>query len=573
VARAAAIGDAFAMPFALGLDHGTSSVRALLVDTADGREVATATSAYPTGDGGVVTDPHNPDVARQHPADWHRGAVAAVRDVLAQARALRGFEPRQIAGIGVDTTGSTPLPVDRTLRPLALLPEFATDPGAMAWLWKDHSSHAEAAEITAKARTLRLPYLAKCGGTYSSEWFWSKLLHCERQHPRVAAAAHAWLEFCDYIPAWLCGIADPAAAPRSICAAGHKAMYHPQWQGLPSRDFLAALAPGLVRARETFRAPALAVDHRAGTLCEPVAQQLGLPAGIPVAVGALDAHLGAVGSGIGPGTLVKILGTSTCDCMVAPMNRPLPDVPGLCGIAPETILPGMYGLEAGQSAVGDIFQWFVQKIALHGSGEAMHEQSMHEQLAAAAARLEPGSSGLLALDWHNGNRCVLVDPRLTGLVLGLTLQTTTPELYRAWIEATAFGARAILDRLHEHGVATERIVTCGGVAEKSPLLMQIYADVCERPLASARSAQACALGAACCGAVVGGAHADVPAAQRAMTGVKAQVYQPDPRAAAVYRRLYALYRQVHDAFGLQGERDLSGVMKELLAIRDQARAQ
>lgn len=550
--------------FALGLDFGTSSARALLVSTATGEEVAAASFAYPTGEGGVLGDPRDPDVARQHPGDHLEGARRTVRAVVERARAERGVEAARIVGIGVDTTGSTPLPVDGRLRPLALLPEFRGRAAAEAWLWKDHSAHAEAAEITALARTSRPAFLGKCGGTYSSEWFWSKILRCHRTDPQVAAAAATWLELCDFLPAWLCGRSDPAEVPRSICAAAHKAMYHPVWGGLPDAAFLSQLDPGLVRVRESFATPALPSDRRAGSLCAGVAAELGLPAGIPVAVGALDAHLGAVGSGVGPGTLVKILGTSTCDCMVAPLEQALPDVPGLCGIAPESILPGMHGLEAGQSAVGDIFQWFVQRLA---PGAAAHAE-----LAAGAARLRPGASGLLALDWHNGNRSVLVDPRLSGLVLGLSLQTSAAEVYRALIESTAFGARVILDRLAEHGVAVDRVVTCGGVAEKSPLLMQIYADVCEVPLQSARSAEACALGAAVFGAVVGGAHRSVQAAQQAMTGIKDRTYAPDAGAVAVYRRLYALYRRLHDAFGTAGPRDLSHVMKELLAVRDEARA-
>lgn len=554
--------------YSLGLDYGTGSVRALLVDTQNGTEVATASFAYPTGDHGVVTAPDDPNVARQQPADYLEGAIATVQEVLRRAAAVPGFHPAQIVGIGVDTTGSTPLPVDRHAVPLAFDETFEDDAAAMAWLWKDHSAHAEAAEITAAAQRAGAPYLSTCGGTYSSEWFWSKVLRCARRHPHVARAAAGWLELCDFIPAWLCGITDLAAVPRSICAAAHKALYHPRWGGLPSREFLASLHPDLARVRDTFRAPALPSDRIAGNLCAAVATQLGLPAGLPVAVGALDAHLGAVGSGCGPGTLVKILGTSTCDCMVAPLAQELPAIPGLCGIAPESIVPGMHGLEAGQSAVGDIFQWFVHKVAPQGFGQG---EAAHAALAAAAQQLAPGASGLLALDWHNGNRCVLVDPRLTGLVLGLTLATTPPELYRAWIEATAFGARTILDRLAEYGVAVERIVTCGGVAEKSPLLMQIYADVCDRPLLIARSAEACALGAAICGAVVGGAHRSVQAAQAAMTGVKDVVYTPRADHASVYRQLYALYRQVHDAFGVRGAHDVAQVMKDLLDLRDRAR--
>ncbi|MFO1078659.1 MAG: ribulokinase [Planctomycetota bacterium] len=550
----------------LGLDFGTAAVRALVVDAATGRELGSASRAYPSGDHGVLHDPADRDVARQHPGDHLGCATAAVREALARARDA-GCEPAAIAGIGVDTTGSTPLPVDAHMQPLALRPEFRGALAAAAWLWKDHSAHAEAAEITALARSRGLPYLDTCGGAYSSEWFWSKVLRCARTAPPVFAAAAAWFELCDFVPAWLCGITDPAAVPRSICAAGHKAMYHPRWGGLPAREFLAALHAELPRVAATFRAPAQPSDRRAGTLCERVAGELGLCPGIPVATGALDAHHGAVGSGCAPGTLVKILGTSTCDCIVEPLSTALPAIPGVAGIAPESILPGMHGIEAGQSAVGDIFHWFVEKVAPRGFGDG---DAMHGVLSRAAAALRPGASGLLALDWHNGNRCVLADPRLSGLVLGLSLSTTAPELYRAWIEATAFGARMILDRLAEHGVRVDRIVTCGGVAEKNPLLMQIYADVLERPLLSARSGEACALGAAVFAAVVAGVHPDALAAQRAMTGQKEAAYRPGGPAVAIYRRLFACYRSVHDAFGTKGAGPIDGVMKELLAIRDGA---
>ena len=555
--------------FALGLDFGTSSVRALIADTQSGEEIATATFDYPSGDAGVLTEGSNPDIARQHPGDYLEGAQKTVQQALAIAHEHPGFAVDLIRGIGVDSTGSTPLPVDAELRPLALAPEFNGELAAQAWLWKDHSAHAEAAEITDLARQQRPEYLSKCGGTYSSEWFWSKVLRCTREHPQVAAQAATWLELCDFVPAWLCGIRNATDVPRSICAAAHKAMYHPDWKGLPDEEFLGKLSPQLPALRNTFGNPARPSNHRAGMLCDEVAQQLGLPAGIPVAVGALDAHLGAVGSGVAPGTLVKILGTSTCDCMVAPLSLDLPEVPGLCGVAPESILPGMHGIEAGQSAVGDIFQWFVSKVAPRdfGSGD---DADTHAALSEAAARLQAGASGLLALDWHNGNRSVLTDPRLSGMVLGLSLQTTPPELYRAWIEATAFGARVILDRLEEYGVEVQRVITCGGVAEKSPLLMQIYADVCQVPLLSARSTQACALGAAICGAVAGGAHADLPTAQRHMTGTAERSYQPGA-AASVYARLYALYRQLHDAFGQGSQTDLSQTMKQLLQIRDEQR--
>ena len=551
--------------YAIGIDFGTNSVRAVVVNIANGTEIATSVFNYPTGEKGVVLDPRNPDLARQHPQDYLDGTVATVTDALRQAAATPGFSPAQVVGVGVDTTGSTPLPVDANGTPLALLDEFNTDPNAMAWLWKDHTGHAEAAEITALAARMRPEYLAKCGGTYSSEWFWSKLLRCRRAAPNVFAAMHTWVEHADWMTGILTGTDHPSRIKRCVCAAGHKAMFNPGWGGYPDAEFVAALDPELVRIQQTLPAAAYDVADSAGGLTVEWASKLGLPAGTPVAMGAFDAHLGAVGSGIRPGTLVKIIGTSCCDMMVAPLDRELPDIPGLCGIVPESILPGCYGMEAGQSAVGDIFNWFV--------GCMKPEGETHESLTAKAAALKPGESGLLALDWHNGNRTVLVDQRLTGAVLGMTLHTKPEEVYRALIEATAFGARVIMERFIEYGVAVDRIVNCGGISGKNAMLMQIYADVMNRPLEISASTQTCAVGAAMAGAVAAGAHSDFAAAAKAMVLVDEKVYTPDAENARVYGELFALYRQVHDNFGVRGHQGgLFTVMKELLSIRDKARA-
>lgn len=558
--------------FALGVDYGTSSVRALVVDTRNGEEISTAVWAYRHGTDGVITDDRDPNLARQHPGDYIEGFERAVSKAIGQARRVDGFAPERIVGIGVDTTGSTPIPVDRQGMPLGMSAEFANEPAAMAWLWKDHTSHAEAAEITQKAAKAGLPYLAKCGGTYSSEWYWSKMLRCERAHPKVAQAAHAWVELCDFVPAYLAGSTDPHTLRRSICAAGHKAMHHASWDGLPAAAFLESLSPGFSRYRSRYDQRALPSDQRAGALSGGIAARVGLPAGIPIAVGAFDAHMGAVGAGIGPGTLVKIIGTSTCDCMVWPMEAPLADIPGVCGIVPESILPGMYGIEAGQSAVGDIFNWFASGFGGVGGGGGGGEDA-HRVLSEAAARLMPGESGLVSLDWHNGNRTVLVDPLLTGLVVGQTLATTPAEIYRSLIEATAFGALKIIDRIESYGVKINEIINCGGIAEKSPLVMQIYADVTGRPMKVSRSAQTCALGAGIFGSVVGAAHKSVPAAQAAMTGIKAHIYQPQERNTDVYRRLYGVYSKLHDSFGLAGSgAALGNVMKELIEIRRLARS-
>ncbi|MCX6564742.1 MAG: ribulokinase [Candidatus Aminicenantes bacterium] len=555
--------------YTLGLDFGTNSVRALLVDIRNGRELATAIHAYASGREGILLDPKNPSLARQDPADYLKGIEVAVRQTLAKAKkADKVFDPSQVIGIGVDTTGSTPIPVDRDGTPLAFHKEFKKNLNAMAWLWKDHTGFAEAAEITALAAREHPEYLAKCGGTYSSEWFFSKILHCLRVDPKVFDAAASWVECCDYIPAVLVGETRPEPILRGRCAAGHKAMFNAHWGGLPAKDFLAKLDPKLGGLRDRLYDKTFTSDAPAGKLAPAWAKKLGLAAGIPVAVGAFDAHLGAVGSGVFPGKFVKIVGTSTCDICVWPSDRPLADVPGLCGIVDGSVLPGYFGLEAGQSAVGDIFNWFVKYVQPGGP-----VQDSHASLTRQAAKLKPGQSGLLALDWNNGNRTILVDQRLTGLLLGQTLHTRPEEIYRALIEATAFGALTIIRRFEEYGIRIDEVINCGGIAEKNPLVMQIYADVIGKEMKIARSAQTCALGSAIAGAVAAGREAGgygtFPEAQAAMCGVKPRTFKPDPGNHKVYLELYKLYRQLHDAFGTK---DWSGsmynVMKDLLAIRD-----
>jgi L-ribulokinase len=329
------------------------------------------------------------------------------------------------------------------------------------------------------------------------------------------------------------------------------------------------LDPELIKAADHYADRAITADQQAGRLTEEMANKVGLPAGLPVAVGTFDAHAGAVGAGVKPGTLVKIIGTSTCDITVWPLDKPLADIPGLCGIVPGSVIPGMYGLEAGQSAVGDIFNWFVKHLA---PGSQPASGDAHANLTREAEKLKPGTSGLMALDWNNGNRTILVDPLLTGLLVGQTLHTTAAEIYRALIEATAFGALTIINRFEEYGVQVKEVVNCGGIAEKNPLVMQIYADVCNRPMKVSRSAQTCALGAAIYGAVAGGAYRSVAAAQRKMTGTKSTVYRPNRAAAATYAELYRIYHQLHDAFGTATYNGkLQAVMKDLIAIRNRVR--
>lgn len=551
--------------YSIGIDYGTNSVRALVVDIATGQELGTTVCPYPSGDEGIITDPADHNLARQSPADWLYGLEKSVCGALAEAQGAAGFDPADVIGIGVDTTGSTPLPVDAKLKPIVFCDEFKDNKNAQAWLWKDHTSVEEAARITEAAKKERPQFLAKCGGTYSSEWFFAKVWHCLNVDPAVFKAAHTWVEFADWVPAMLAGITDVKDLKPGVCAAGHKAMYNDGWGGLPDKDFLAGLAPELGELRTRLFDKAYPSDVKAGALCEAWAGMLGLPAGIPIAVGAFDAHMGAVGSGVSDGVLSKIIGTSTCDIMVAPESAGIPDIPGVCGIVNGSVLPGYLGIEAGQSAVGDIFNWFV-KVVCRGEG------SLHEALTADVEEQKPGQSGLLALDWNNGNRTILVDQRLTGLLLGQTLHTTRQEIYRALIEGTAYGARAIVERIGEYGVKINKVICCGGIAEKNPMLMQIYADVLGMPMEISRSAQTCALGAAIFGSVVAGAenggHDNTEAAQKAICGVKDIVYKPIAGNQKVYDRLYGLYKKLHDAFGVAGHtEDLSVVMKALLEIK------
>lgn len=555
--------------YTIGIDFGTNSVRAIVVDLATGEEVGTSVCDYPSGEHGVLLDAREPDLARQRPQDYLVGLEHSVRGALHAASGSPSFASDRVIGIGIDTTGSTPIPVDAHGDPLAFQSRFRDRLAAQVWLWKDHTAHVEAERITVLAAVRCPDVLAQCGGRYSSEWYWAKILHCATADAEVFDAAHTWVEHADWIPAVLTGTTSPSQLRRGVCAAGHKALFVAAHGGYPDESFFTALDARLVRVRRTLPDRVYGAGERAGALTTEWATRLGLPAGIAVSIGAFDAHLGAIGAGIGDGTMVKIIGTSTCDLMVAPIESTISDIPGLCGVVPGSVMPGYYGLEAGQSAVGDIFSWWVDGVRPSGL--------THAELSSQAARLEPGESGVLALDWWNGNRTVLVDPRLTGLMLGLTLQSSPGEIYRALIEATAFGARVIQERFEAYGVPVQRVVNCGGIAEKNPVVMQIYADVLGRSIAISRSGQTCALGAAIAGAVAAGAsaggYAQFAPAIASMTGVRETVFTPRPAARATYDQLYAIYRQLHDAFGGADERSttLASAMKDLLDLRDAVR--
>src|SRR3954447_1354050 len=396
VSRPAAGGLMADKGFTIGVDYGTNSVRAVVVDCTDGAVLGAHVFEYPSGDQGILLDPKQPHLARQNPADYIDGLRESVRGAVAEAKRHTRFSSDRVIGIGVDTTGSTPLPIDQTAQPLALDPRFRDNLAAHAWLWKDHTSAAEAAAITRAAERYAPELLAPIGGTYSSEWWWSKIWHCLKVAPDVFAAAASWVELADFVPAVLAGATDPKKIVRCICAAGHKAMYSESWGGLPPKSFLARLDSKLADLRDRLYDKAYPPGRPAGSLSAEWAEALGLREGIAIAMGGFDAHYGAVGSGVRTGTLVKIIGTSTCDCAIAPVADGIANVPGICGIVNGSIVPDYFGIEAGQSAVGDLLKWWVEGVS--GGSDALHAQ-----LSTEAARLAPGESGLIALDWNNGN--------------------------------------------------------------------------------------------------------------------------------------------------------------------------
>jgi len=574
--------------FALGIDFGTNSVRSVTVEVNTGDEVGSFVQEYTRGRDGIIEKPGDPNFARQDPMEYIEGLEASVKGAI-QASSNRREVAENIIGIGIDTTGSTPIPVDSRGLPLSFSERFKDNPNAMAWLWKDHTSFAEAAQFTQQAKREPTDYTKYCGGTYSSEWFFSKILHLSRVDPEVFSAAASFVEHCDLMPALLVGQTDRKRIMRSRCAAGHKAMFNAEWGGLPPQEFFSRVDRNLDGIIPKLYRESCTADKRVGALCREWAQRLGLKEGIAVAGGAFDAHTGAVGAGIREGTLVKIMGTSTCDMMIVPPEALNVAIKGICGQVDGSIVPAYIGLEAGQSAVGDIFAWyrdqvrwplesilpktsFGQKLKSEKISALVKESkdTVYDVLSEKGAKLRPGQSGLLALDWHNGNRTILVDPNLSGLIVGLNLQTRPEEIFRALIEATAFGARVIMDRISEYGVSINDIITCGGLAEKNPYLMQIYADVTGRPIKVSRSAQTCALGTAMFGAVAAGYYKRVEDAQKAMGGLKEIVYRPDLNSKAIYGRLFKLYRRLHDSFGTRDfvENHFS-VMKELLEIKRQ----
>jgi L-ribulokinase len=539
--------------YLIGVDFGSDSARALVVNADTGEEMASEVSFYRRWSQGLYSDAAQ-NQFRHHPLDYLESLEECITGAL---KKLPPEVAANVIGIGVDTTGSTPVAVDENGTPLALLDEFRENPNAMFILWKDHTAVREAAEINNLARTWGgVDYTKYEGGVYSSEWFWAKILHILRVDEKVRAAAHSWVEVCDWIPAVLTGTTDPKVLKRSRCAAGHKAMWHPEWGGLPSEEFLTKLDPLLEGLRDRLFTETYTSDEKAGELTEEWAQRLGLPAGTAVAVGAFDAHMGAVGGGIREHALVKIMGTSTCDVMVVSKEQ-LGDslVAGICGQVDGSVIPGMVGLEAGQSAFGDVYAWL--RDVLLWSWEALGEEvglsketlakirsKILVKLTEEAAKVDPSTTTVVALDWLNGRRTPYADQELKGALVGLTLGTDAPRLFRALVEATAFGSKAIVDRFREEGVEIREVIAQGGIPGKNEFVMQVSADVLGMPIKVVRSDQAVALGAAMFGAVAAGKYSDVFEAQDAMLSGYSKVYNPDPESSRRYQELYEKYLQI-----------------------------
>ncbi|MFC1731487.1 ribulokinase [candidate division KSB1 bacterium] len=544
--------------YVIGVDFGTDSVRSIIVDALNGSEIASSVKMFTRWNGGDYCDPAK-NQFRQHPLDYIEGLKGSIKDALAQSP--KGtFE--KIAGISVDTTGSTPVAVDEKGTPLALTRDFEDNPNAMFALWKDHTAVEEAEEINRTARSWGgTDYTKYVGGVYSSEWFWAKILHILREDKKVREKAFSWVEHCDWIPALLTGETNPLLMKRSRCAAGHKAMWHESFDGLPSEEFLIVVDPLLKGLRDRLYHDTWTCDVQAGTLSGEWMQRLGLPGNVTVGAGAYDAHLGAVGAQIEPYVLCKVIGTSTCDMLTAP-TADIGDklIKGICGQVDGSIVPGMLGMEAGQSGFGDVYAWFrdllmfpvdnilsesplLESSVRQQIGEELEEKIIPE-LSRKAEDIPVDESGIVALDWMNGRRTPYANQRLKGAVTGIDLGSDAPKIFRALVEATAFGAKKIVDRFSEEGVAIQGIIALGGIPKKAPFVMQVLCDVLNIPIKIANSEQTCALGAAMAAAVASGIHPTIEDAQKAMGSGFEKEYRPDADKARIYNALYERYSKL-----------------------------
>jgi L-ribulokinase len=543
--------------YALGLDYGSDSVRALLVDASNGRELASHVVMYPRWKQGLFCNPAK-NQFRQHPLDYLESLQAVLQGLWHRAPQDAA---QHVVGISFDTTGSTPIALDENGVALALRPEFAENPNAMFVLWKDHTSILEAEQITDAANRSTINYLQYEGGIYSSEWYWAKALHVLREDSAVAEAAYLWVEHADWMSAVLTGTTHPLDLRMGRCATGHKMMWHESWGGYPPNDFFVSIDPLLNGLRDRLPKDTFSSDQVCGFLTAEWAEKLGLPIGTPVGFSAFDCHMGAVAAQVKPGVLTKIMGTSTCDITVATYEA-IGDkcVRGICGQVDGSVLPGFVGLEAGQSAFGDLYAWFrnlinwpTQNLLANSSliSDDIKQQLIEElenntlrALGDAASKLAIGSTGITALDWVNGRRTPDADQRVAMAMTGLTMGSNAPQIFRALVEATAFGARAIIDRFVEEGVAIDRVVVIGGISKKSDFIMQVCADVWNSPIDVLESEQSCALGAAIFAATFGGVYANVNDAQAVMASPVCKSYTPNKDAAAAYDALYKNYLEL-----------------------------
>lgn len=535
--------------FVIGLDFGTDSVRSIIVDVENGEEIATDVAYYARwGEGKYSNAAKNQ--FRHHPLDYMESLEESVKGALSK---VPEKTIENIIGIGIDTTGSTPAPVDREGMVLSLKDGFKDNPNAMFVLWKDHTAVEEAERINKVARTWGgQDFTVYSGGVYSSEWFFSKILHILKNDQTIKDAAYSWIELADWIPAILTGNTGPEHVKRSRCAAGHKAMWNASWGGLPPEEFLTTIDPLLAGLRDRLYTDTYTSDIPAGSLISYWAKRLGIPEGIAVTVGAFDAHMGAVGAGIKEGSFVKIIGTSCCDMAVSPLNK-VEDktVAGICGQVDGSIIPDQIGFEAGQSSFGDAYAWFkdilmwpVQNLLSDEKEVKEFDQKLLPELSAQAEKIDPSDTGLIALDWLNGRRTPYADQKLKGLIAGLSLGSSTPKIFRAIVEATAFGSRAIVDRFVEDGVEINEVVAIGGISQKSPLVMQILSDVLNIPVKVASSFQAVALGASIFAAVASGFYKDIYEAQEKMASGFLKTYSPKKENVKTYQRLYKLYKKL-----------------------------
>ena len=530
--------------YVIGVDYGTDSVRSVVIDAHTGKEMGAAVHEYQRWKKGLYCDP-SVSQYRQHPLDYLEGLEQSVNAALA----IAGEEVRQnVVGISVDTTGSTPVAVDKEGTPLALLPEFAENPNGMFILWKDHTANLEAEQINELAHRWAVDYTKYVGGIYSSEWFWAKILRTLRVDEAVRGAAFSWVEHCDWVSGVLAGNTEPLSMKRSRCAAGHKAMWHTEFEGLPAEDFWVALDPFLAGLRDRLFSETYTSDESMGTISAEWAEKLGVPTTVTIGVGAFDAHMGAVGAEIEPYSLCKVIGTSTCDMLIAPtdeIGHLL--IRGICGQVDGSIVPNTLGMEAGQSAFGDIYAWF-QKVILGPVRSLLGEEAaktMAEKLiphlSDLASKLPITENDIVSVDWMNGRRTPDANHTLKGAISGLNLGSDAAAIFKSLVEATAFGSKNIVDRFESQGVPIKRVIAIGGVAKKSAFVMQTLADVLNKPIDVASSDQACALGAAMYAAVASGVHPNIESAQKSMRSGFDKTYYPRPEIVPIYEKQYSKY--------------------------------